>query len=188
MRLQKISKYEIKAYLTQDDLEQLGIKDAARLDCGAADLILNIARTELDFVYEKNNCEIYSEVCGEGCTLTVKASGDDKRYSQTHKCVLCFDSRETLYTACLFLSNFKIPNSELRSEGGECKKTYYLIIEYDDDGPQLDKKPYWLSSVSELCCYLHTDKNAFFYYISEHSKPLLQKNAVNDIAKSEKKW
>ncbi|MBQ7700757.1 MAG: hypothetical protein IJT49_10525 [Clostridia bacterium] len=188
MRLQRISAYEIKAYLTQDDLVRLGIKDAARLDCGAADLILNIARSELDFAYEKNNCEIYTETCGDGYTLTVKASGEEKRRSQTHKCVLCFDSYETLKCACLFLRNFDIQYSELRSEGDERAKTYYLLMEYGENGPQLDNKPYFLSSVSELCCSVHTDKTAFFYYISEHSAPLIQKNAVYDIAKSEKKW
>ena len=187
MRLERISEYEIKAYLSPDDLIELGIRDASRLDCGAADTILNIAKAELDFFYEKNNCEIFTETRGGGYTLTIKACGG-KKQDNSHTCVLCFDNNDALITACEYLMNFSLHHSELRIEENGCEKTYYLIIKYGKEEPELDGKPFWLTSVSELCFCFQTDNNAFFYYISEHSVPLLQKNAVFDIAKSEKKW
>ena len=187
MRLERISEFEIKAYLSEDDLSELGIRDASRLDCGAADMILNIAKTELDFLYEKNNCEIFAEARGEGYTLTIVACGS-KSSALPHTCVLCFDNEDALKAACEYLMNFSIRQSELRAEENGREKTYYLLIKYGAGEPELDGKPFWLSSVSELCFCSQTDKNAFFYYISEHSAPLLQKNAVFDIAKSEKKW
>ena len=184
MRLERISAHEIKAYLSQQDLNELGIKDSASLDGGAAEIILGVARAELDFCCEKNNCEIFMQSCKDGCTLTLK-SPDNKKKKFMHKSVLCFDEYGALYIACIYLNNFKIRYSELRKEDD---KTYYLVIEYDDETDQLDGKPYWLSSVSELCSSVHTDKNAFFYYICEHSIPVIEKNAVYHIAKSEKKW
>lgn len=188
MRLERISANEIKAYLSPDDLDELGIKDASRLDRGTAELILGIAKAELDFKYEKNNCEIYSEPCGKGYALTIKASAVRGRAEPPHECVLCFDSEKTLYNACVFLRRFALDSSELREEGEGRDKTYYLILKYGEIGPLIDGKPYWLISVSELCRAVFADKNAFFYYISEHSACIIEKNAVFDIANREKKW
>ena len=99
-----------------------------------------------------------------------------------------FIAVKALFTACEYLLNFDISESELRTEGDGREKTYYLIVEYKDSGAMLDGKPYWLLSVSELCSYVQTDKTSFFYYIFEHCTPVIEKNAVFDIAKSEKKW
>ena len=184
MRLEKISRYEIKAYLSADDIKELGIRDAARLDRGAADVILGIAGAELDFGCEKSNCEIYAEADGDGYILTIKAPCAAADGKALHECVLCFDDGSALKAACVFLSGADIPYSELRAEGG----SYYLIVKYGQNGTELDGRPYRLCSVSELCSSVHTDKNAFFYYISEHSYTLIEKNAVYDIAKNEKKW
>lgn len=184
MRLERISSYEIRAYLSEEDIKELGIKDASRLDRGAAETILCIARSELDFAYENNNCEIYSRRHGDGYMLTLKASPECKSVLSEHESVLCFDDKAALKAACAYLIRPDILCSELRSEGN----IYYLLIKYRCDEPALDGRPYWLSSVSELCFCVHNDKNAFFYYISEHSELVLEKNAVYDIANSDKKW
>lgn len=186
MRLERISHNEIKAYLTHEDIEELGIKDVSRLDGKEADVILGIAKAELGFDCERSGCEIFAETHGGVCTLTVTAYKAENR-AEEHECILCFDNEHELYTACVYLKNFGISDSDLYVEDGR-RKTYYLIVKYGGKEPALDGRPYWLCCVSELCESVHTDKAAFFYYISEHCMLTMQKNAVYDIAKSEKKW
>ena len=185
MRLERISQNEIKAYLSYEDIEELGIKDATRLDRKETDVILSIAKAELDFDCERSSCEIYAESHCGGYTLTLTAHRTENR-SKEHECILCFDDEKSLYTACAYLRNFSIISSDLYVESGRTK-TYYLVINYGD-GHGFDGKPYWLFCVSELSDSVHTDKTAFFYYISEHCTLTIQKNAVFDIANSEKKW
>ena len=186
MRLEKISEKKIKAYLTYEDIEELGIKNVMQLDRREADVILSIAKAELGFDCERSCCEIYAESHSGGCTLTLSSHNSEKQKKE-HECVLCFEDEKALYTACVYLLDFNIRYSDLRVEDGR-GKTYYLTLKYKDEGPVLDGKPYWLCCVSELCDVIHTDKPAFFYYICEHCTLTLQKNAVYDIAKSEKKW
>lgn len=186
MRLERISDFEIKAYLTIEDIKEFGINDVNRLDRGAVDIVLGIAKSELDFCYKKSNCEIYTEQDGSGCTLTIKANAGEKR-AVIHRCILCFSDKDDLYTACLFLQNFRLQQSELREEYDGRNKTYYLVINYFEGELLTDGRPYWLLSVSELCQSVHNDKNAFFYYICEHCTPVIKKNAVYYIANSEKK-
>lgn len=175
MRLEKISDSFISAYMSKDDLTNLGLTadDAA----SAADIIIGAALSEFGFSYRRNECEITAE---PGVTVTVRAK---KRHTQSKTAILCFGDGKALYDACVFLQDKSIISSRLLCEGDGADKTYYLIIDYRAEGD-----PLWLSSVSELAEHSYHEKNAFFCYIIEHSCTVIEKNALNVIANSDKTW
>jgi len=179
MKIQRISDNIITAFLSDTEVCDLGCKDEAELRAAVLHIIACAAGAEPGFRFSEDDCEITKE---DGYLITVKAK-KRRQNKKTAKTVLCFDNGAALHSACVYLCDKNIRESSLLCEGRGADKTYYLIIEY---GAEPD--PLWLSSVSELCFAVHTDKKAFLYYIYEHCGTILEKNAVFDIANSEKTW
>ena len=68
MRLEKISDSFISAYMSKDDLTNLGLTaDGA---ASAADIIIGAAVSEFGFSYRSNECEVTAE---PGAVVTVRA-------------------------------------------------------------------------------------------------------------------
>ena len=175
MKLEKISDSLISAYMSKDDLTNLGLTaDGA---ASAADIIIGAAVSEFGFSYRSNECEVTAE---PGAVVTVRAK---IRHTQSKTAILCFDNGKALFDACVFLQDKSVISSRLLGEGDGINKTYYLIIDFRAEGD-----PLWLFSVSELAEHAYHEKNAFFYYICEHCSVLIEKNAVNVIANSDKTW
>ena len=179
MKLYKISDIEVLAFLSKEDINDVGAKDEEELKDAVLRIVQSAAGSGLGFYHPAADCEITEEK-GYMITLTAKKK---KQRKENRKTVLCFDSGDALYTACVFLSDKNITESSLLCEGKGGVKTYYLILEYENTPDTLR-----LDAVSELCSSVYIDKNAFLYYIYEHSYTLIEKNAVYDIANSKKTW
>ena len=94
---------------------------------------------------------------------------------------MCFADGNSLRTACSFLCGH-VNESSLYGGCGE----YYLLIAYDP-APE-GGVPYRVRSALELCFDSFDAEDPAFIRITEHNLILISENAVNDIAKSEKKW
>lgn len=179
MRIQKISDGVVTVFLSEEDVKGLGEKDADELKEAVFGIISGACGGLLP-CRGKEECEITLD---PGYTVTVKAKKRKSPQKPAKKTVFCFDGGKALHTACVFLQSKGVKNGTLLREGAGENAAYYLITEVDDGGD-----PLWLSSVSELCSGVFTDKNAFLYYICEHGRVIIEKNAVFDIANSEKTW
>ena len=179
MKIQRISDFITAAFLSDAEVNDLGCGSEAELKEAVLRIIACAAGEKSGFCFSKDDCEITKE---DGYMITVRAK-KRRQSKKTTKTALCFDGGEALHSACVYLSDKNILSSSLLCEGRGADKTYYLLIEHETE-----PDPLWLASVSELCFGVHTDKPAFFYYIYEHCRTILEKNAVFDIANSDKTW
>ena len=108
--------------------------------------------------------------------------------NREHFCIMCFDNKEDLFTACDHLSRFGISGGALLFEELRSGGDRYLVIGYDECDGVFDGEPLWLVSASEMCSAVYKDKTPFLHYIYEHSRVLIQKNAVNTIANERNIW
>ncbi len=175
MKIQRLSQTEIAAYLTEEDAAELGIRIDRPADGDAAEVISGIARSELGFGFTASECTL--EYGYEDGYFVIRM----RTRTGFHNSVLCFDGYHALKAACVCIAD-NAAHSELYGKDG----TYYLHITYKDG--EFSGAPYGVAAAFELCTDVYTDRPAVFYGICEHYPFLISENAVNDIAKSEKKW
>lgn len=174
MKIKRISDSEIAAYLSSDDAAELGIRTDRPPDPETAALIASIARSELGFGYSAQSCTLDYGYADGVFMIKMKKSSPDRT-------VMCFADGNSLRTACSFLCGH-VNESSLYGGCGE----YYLLIAYDP-APE-GGVPYRVRSALELCFDSFDTEGPAFIRITEHNLILISENAVNDIAKSEKKW
>ncbi|MBO4869501.1 MAG: hypothetical protein J5585_07295 [Clostridia bacterium] len=175
MKIQRLSQTEIAAYLTEEDAAELGIRADRPPDKDAAEIISGIARSELGFGFSASECTLECGYEDGYFVIRMRTRGG------SHDSVLCFDDHALLKAACVCIADSAV-HSELYGKDG----TYFLRVVYKNGA--FSGAPYEIASAFELCTDVYTDRPAFFYGICEHYPLLISENAVNDIAKSEKKW
>ena len=183
MKTEREGDHKLNVYLTEEDAAELGVIGTDMPEDDLADAVSVIVGTEPGFSYGRGECTYSIRRTRGGYTVTVSAKRRDG--DAVGRCALCFDDPAALRPACAFLSALPVISSGLFYEDG-ADPAYYLTLTYERSGGPFGGTPYPLLAVTELCCGFYRDKNAVFDYIFEHCRPLIEKNAVRDIAKSEK--
>ena len=174
MKLELITEFKLRAELSFEDMECLGFSSYENVSDDAVETIIGIADERLGFHCAVNDCKINVYPYGDGCEIYItKSAGRSKTVKNAkRKTVLAFDNADNLINACAFIALQNISESECRYEISKTGVVYYLIVEHEFAEQPDRPDPYWLISVSELCCNdPDCKRNSALLYLCEHSEP-----------------